>query len=390
MMKPELIIFSEYKLGGVQTFYYNLLSNDSTQLFDKKWIFTRSTKDKDALLPRSFDLCDEEIIFYNPSHGSWRNALSIKKSISNREGLILTNHSVELNALHYFPNPNKTVILFCHDIVYLQWAKEYSFLVDAFIAHNLDVFIALKNTFPDRIEDLYFIPFGINLSPMKRHKNLKSPLSIAFVARMNKLKGIFDLVKIDDKLKQKNIEVNWLVVGNGPDKDRFLTQIAHRENFTIHHPSDTKGVFDLIQHCDIFLLPSSLDGTPVALLEAMSTGLVPILYEFSPSIRSVVTPDTGFVVPIGAIDSVVEIVASLDVNRSELERLSDNAYHHAHEKYDAKDRSKDYYNLFADFKKLKRKQPFKKPYKNRLDQPWIPFVVAQFIRRLLSIFVIKN
>lgn len=136
-MKPELIAFSEYKLGGVQSFYYNLLNNDPYNYFDKKWILTKSVDHKDAPPPAPFNCCNEQIVAYNLSKGVWHVAHQIQKYISNREGIILVNHPLELLVLHHYYRSKKTVILVCHDVLYLSWAKEYSFLIDAFIAHNI-------------------------------------------------------------------------------------------------------------------------------------------------------------------------------------------------------------------------------------------------------------
>lgn len=388
-MKPELIAFSEYKLGGVQNFYFNLLSNDPDNTFDKKWIFTRSISDSDALLPQLFQACEEEIVYYDPTKGDWRNAYKLARRISNKPGILLANHPIELNTLHHFPRGKKTVVLICHDIVYLEWAKEYSFLIDAFIAHNSHVYDELRNTFSDRVDDIYFLPFGIELSSIQRQQNLSRPLRIAFIARMHKLKGILDLSHVDDGLKELGVDVQWTIIGDGPEKNNFNTQINHKNNFKLYTPIDTNAIFNLIQHCDIFLLPSSLDGTPVALLESMSVGLVPILYEFSPGIKNVVNADIGFVVPVGDISSIIQIVEFLNTNRNELEKRSKAALSLVKEKYNVKDRASDYFDFFSTYKSLKKKKNYARPNRNRLDHPLIPFLLVDSIRRMRALFVQK-
>lgn len=384
-MKPELIAFSEYKLGGVQNFYFNLLQYDSKNLFDKKWIFTRSTKDTDALPPQPFNICDEKVIYYAPERGAWRNGLKIVKLISAKEGLILANHPIELSTLHFFPRLQKTIFLLCHDVAYLKWAVEYSFLIDAFIAHNVQIYEDLKQLLPDRSQDIYFLPFGIHLSHVQRKQNWDRPLKIAFVARMHKLKGVFDIPKIDEALQKIGLDVEWTIIGDGPEKERFTQLVKGRKNFKIHTPLDSVALFEITSHCDIFLLPSSLDGTPVALLEAMSVGLVPIVYEFSTGIKKVVTDEVGYVVPLGAIQAVVNILMDLNKNRAKLESLSEQCVICAQDKYNVVDRSKDYFELFANYVQLKKQFSYPLAPKNRLDHVLIPFFVANMIRRLLKI-----
>ena len=70
-----------------------------------------------------------------------------------------------------------------------------------------------------------------------------------------------------------------------------------RNNFLFDTPTNTDGVLKHASNNDIFILPSRLDGLPVALLESMSVGLVPIISEFNPGIKKVVTEKEGYVVP---------------------------------------------------------------------------------------------
>lgn len=199
---------------------------------------------------------------------------------------------------------------------------------------------------------------------------------------MHKLKGIYDIPRIDDLLKEKGIDICWTIIGDGPEKLPFSRMVADRKNFLIHTPPDTKSVFELIQHCDLFLLPSSLDGTPVALLEAMSVGLVPIVYEFNPGIKNIVTEEIGYIIQIGDIEKAAKIIEMLHFSRENLEQLSNSALKRVTEKYDIKDRAKEYYNLFINYKNLKKDFKIEKPSRNRLDHPLIPVRLATYLRNI--------
>jgi hypothetical protein len=39
MNKPSFICFAQYRIGGVQTFYQNLLEGDKSDVFEKEIIF---------------------------------------------------------------------------------------------------------------------------------------------------------------------------------------------------------------------------------------------------------------------------------------------------------------------------------------------------------------
>ena len=57
--RPELIAFSQYKLGGIQSYFYNLLANDPYQAFEKKWIFHDDALDDAARLPGLYGCCND-------------------------------------------------------------------------------------------------------------------------------------------------------------------------------------------------------------------------------------------------------------------------------------------------------------------------------------------
>lgn len=354
-MKPELIAFSQYKIGGAQSFCYYLLKNDPLNFFEKKWILTRDVNDdKSVLPPAPFNCCNEVVVPYNSSKGSWRVAYQIQKHISNKKGVILANGPLELGALHFYYKDNKTVFFLCHDELYIDWAKKYSFLIDVFIAHNYHFYEELKRLLPERKKDVYFLPFGIELSKVHRKKNHDKNLSIAFIGRLHKLKGLYDIPLIDDLLRAKGIIINWTIIGDGPEKLRFQNIISKKKNFQLYTPANTEGVFELIQNSDLFLLPSSLDGTPVSMLEAMSCGLVPIVYEFNPGIKKIITQDIGYITKIGDLERVVDIIEFLDNDRNKLEELSTNALQKIQSNYDILKRNQDYYNLFHKYAQLKK------------------------------------
>ena len=66
--QPELIAFSQHKLGGVQSYYANLLSHDRSNAFHKKWILTDQTNDVDARLAIENNFCEQQIVRWS---GSW-------------------------------------------------------------------------------------------------------------------------------------------------------------------------------------------------------------------------------------------------------------------------------------------------------------------------------
>jgi glycosyltransferase involved in cell wall biosynthesis len=381
--KPELIVFSQNKMGGVQNFYYNLLSHDPYNAFDTRWIFDENDDFKDARLPAPYNCC-EEIVFKSDVKSPEKlleTAARLIKLISKRSGVVLSNFDLELITLHLYRRIQKTVIYICHDKWYLDNAVKYDFLIDAYIAHNIAFYHKLRELLPARLNDIYYLPYGIVPSAKKRTKNLGGALKIVIACRMVREKGIWDLPVIDGLLKEKNIRPVWTLIGDGPDKANLQAAMPADCNVTFHTFQHNEDVVKEMAGNDIFILPSRLDGLPVALLESMSAGCVPIISKFNDGITDVVTEDIGFVLSVGDNNAFAESIARLHNDRKLLEQKSKAAIRKVEDEYHIDKRAKDYYDLFLKYRSLKKKTRFKLPnYGGYLNNPYIPVFFRKFIR----------
>lgn len=382
----ELIFFSKYVIGGVQNYYYNIISNDPFNEFEKKWIFTSYRHDTNARLPVSYDCCTEEVFDYSDDESMYEIARRLNRLISDKPGVIMTNAFTELATLDIYRKKNKTVFFVCHDEDYLKTAKEFEFLIDVFIAHNEFFFHELKRLFPARTGDIHYLPYGVKLSGYKRIENKAQPLRIAIIARLQESKGIFDLPLIDALLAEKNIRVQWSVIGAGPGKERLMELVAERDNFSFLSPETTEGVLNAASANDIFILPSRLDGMPVALLEAMSVGLVPLISEFNPGIKALVTEQEGYIVPVGDNAAFAEKIAQLHADRSLLEALSAASYDKIRQHYSSEKRALPYYGLFRKFKELKKpSRPSTNMYGGLIHRLRVPKGLRKAIKKVIGI-----
>jgi glycosyltransferase involved in cell wall biosynthesis len=115
------------------------------------------------------------------------------------------------------------------------------------------------------------------------------------VARLVPQKAVGDLVAAAARCK---CPVTLLVVGDGPQRLALETQASeHRVRAVFLGERD--DVPALLRACDIFALSSRWEGEPLALLEAMATGL-PCVATATPGVRQLLsrTP-AGTLVPIG-------------------------------------------------------------------------------------------
>jgi len=377
-----LIAFSQYKLGGIQSYFYNLLSNDPDTRFNKTWIFHDDMTENAAKLPSLYGCCNEIVFPINeiPHETIYSMASRLNKLLPHKPGVVLSSFHYELSTLHLHRRNNLTVFFFCHDKVYLNNARRFEFLIDVFIAHNIEFYHEMIKLFPQREQDIYYMPYGVPIRHRYRSANATGPLKLMVLSRMDKEKGVWDIPVIEEKLKQMGVEVEWTLVGDGPERASLREALGSNQNFRFFSPPNTEGVMNLVVQNDVFVLPSRLDGLPVALLETMSAGLVPIISAFNEGIRQVVTPKEGFVLPVGDTDQFAATIAALHINRALLKELGTASREKIEAEYDVKKRAKEYYDLFSQYKQLKKRARYRfHKYAGWLDYPFVPRLLRQCI-----------
>ena len=140
---------------------------------------------------------------------------------------------------------------------------------------------------------------------------------------------------------------------------------------------------DLVVQNDVFVLPSRLDGLPVALLETMSAGCIPVISEFNHGIKQVVTTKEGFVLPVGDTHRFAETITKLNADRILLEQMSQSARLKIENEYDIRERVKDYYDLFNKYKEFKHPPRFHfHRYAGWLDYPFVPVAIKKGVRKI--------
>jgi glycosyltransferase involved in cell wall biosynthesis len=103
-------------------------------------------------------------------------------------------------------------------------------------------------------------------------------LTVGLVARFRPQKRVDRWVEVAAAIHKKNSNVKFIMVGDGPD-DEMLRQKISTLNLAgvIELTGKLNDTYQAYKLIDIFLLTSDFEGLPLALLEAMSCGCVPVV-----------------------------------------------------------------------------------------------------------------
>ncbi len=134
-------------------------------------------------------------------------------------------------------------------------------------------------------------------------------VNIATVARLVPQKGLhFGISAVSRLLQaQPDLRLRYDILGGGPlhdDLTALIGQLGLRGIVHLHGPQRQDAVIDALRRSDIFLLPSTAEALPVALMEAQALGLPAVASAVGSSSDIVLDGKSGFLTPPGDVDAL--------------------------------------------------------------------------------------
>lgn len=175
-------------------------------------------------------------------------------------------------------------------------------LVDAYEANSEGAIERLARAgIPRRL--LHFVPNGIDTEKWRMRDGQPTgvPLRIVCAARFVPRKRQIDLINAAERLVREGLEVHLDLVGEGPTLPSIRARaergtLKHRATF--HGALRPEDVPILLERSAVFCLPSTWEGMPAAVLEAMACG-VPVVGTRVNGINELIAPGhTGLSVPV--------------------------------------------------------------------------------------------
>jgi glycosyltransferase involved in cell wall biosynthesis len=156
-----------------------------------------------------------------------------------------------------------------------------------------------------------------------RERSYATATRLVFAGTWRKNKGIEDLVPAFTELARSRHDLALTVLGagvaDGAVQGAFPPELRSRVVVVSTRTDDETA--HVLAGCDIFVLPSLFEGTPLTLMEAMASGL-PIVTTETCGMRDVVRHDeNGLLIPIRSPAAIVTAVTQLLDDPARRERL---------------------------------------------------------------------
>lgn len=187
----------------------------------------------------------------------------------------------------------------------------------------------LKKLFLNRYkkseEDVFAVPHGCLFSfiPEKRKKFREDPYTVLFFGRMEKYKGLGNLIKAEPLVSEKITDFKIIVAGQGQELEHHKNRLVSNPHFEVHDRFIPAGeVPILFQRSAAVVLPY---------IEASQSGIVAMAFAFG---KPVIVTDVGslsevvfcgkngILVPAGDPVKFSEAIVSILLNPQEKQRLS--------------------------------------------------------------------
>jgi glycosyltransferase involved in cell wall biosynthesis len=161
-------------------------------------------------------------------------------------------------------------------------------------------------------------PIVDNIATSEGQRYAGGTLRVLFAGSLTQRKGLADLFAAMKLLKRNDVEL--IVMGAPVAALEFYRQ--QFPGFRHEPPRPHAGVLDLMRSCDVFVLPSIVEGRALVQQEAMACGLPLIVTPNAGGEDLIQEGVTGFVVPIRSPELLAEKIAWFADHRDALPEMS--------------------------------------------------------------------
>ena len=151
----------------------------------------------------------------------------------------------------------------------------------------------------------------------KETKNRNAFVTFLCVSRLSPEKGIENVIVAFSKAINTAPSIKLIIVGDGPSKtgiQKMIQELHLTEKVSLVGRVPHNKIVDYYHNSDVFVLSSFTEGIPIAMLEAMSTGLPVIVSNVGGVCEIVKDERNGILFPAGDSEQLAKAICYLARN----------------------------------------------------------------------------
>jgi glycosyltransferase involved in cell wall biosynthesis len=153
------------------------------------------------------------------------------------------------------------------------------------------------------------------------------PLRALFLGRLDRQKGVGELIRTIEATRRDGIEIDWRIIGSPVlDRPEALTTLKAL-GIKLEEPShDERALTNAYSWADVLVMTSIWEGLPLTVLEAMRLGAVPVATDVGAVSEVIEHGANGFLLrPQRASADALAILSQLAADRGKLAEVSASA-----------------------------------------------------------------
>ena len=378
----KIIHFHNGSGGGVLSVIRNLLVFRQHPEIENHVIYTINLDlTGDYKIPGLDGAASEQVFYYSPKWNFYYTCQQLAKLIPSNDSVIIAHDWLELGLVSNLGLSNPVVMIVHGD---------YSYYYDLAVKHadNIDIFICIASEIKDKLtqilprrhRDIYYQRFPVkNPLQSKRFGGIKK---LIFIGRCEKVKGYNILPLIEQELRQLNHEVEWTIVGVGSEIEKVQWSNSSHVHFL--KVISNEQILRILPEYDLILLPSLAEGMPVSIIEAMKSGVIPIVNNISGGIQELVEDNiTGYKIRNNNPAEYAAIIHKLSGDSELVKQISLNCINRGTALFNPVENTLAFEEIFKQASMQNKKKKKIKVYGSRLDKSWIPNSLVLQIRTVL-------
>lgn len=179
--------------------------------------------------------------------------------------------------------------------------------------------------------------------------------SLGYIGRLSEEKGLHYLIRSLPRIRNKFPSLRLLVAGAGEMEDSFkMLAKDEKVDDCINFLGFQHNPFSVLKRIDLLVVPSRTDGCPIAIVEAMASG-VPVLASNIGGIPELITEETGRLVPPKDINALAAAITDLLEQPEEMLEMGTHGYERAFTQFEPLKFVRELEKLFGDLLTEKQK-----------------------------------
>ena len=384
MSRIKVYHFHNGRAGGVQSVISNLLKFSSNTIIENHLIYVINKDVLPFYLNKQLEgVASVQVFYYSAKWNFYHTCRQLAALLPNDKAIVIAHDWVELGMMSNLGLQNP-VVQFLHGDYnyYYDLAKKHEAAIDLFVPVANNIAQLLRNVLPQRREAIEYLRFPV-APALGRATQQQGLLHIIFIGRLTAAKGYTLLPAIASKIKDSNIHLNWHIVGVA-DADSGTENILWNEGINVNFYGNVSNeeVMQLLPKMQLLILPSSSEGMPLVVIEAMKAGVIPFVNDISGGIQElVIDSETGYKIKGNQVSSYVEALVMLIGNKKLAGEMQQKCIATANRLFDAVINTKVIEDKIQEIAALKRKTKCAvKVYGSRLDRPWLANTITHVLR----------